>query len=270
MNAPVRALAAAGLLLLASCAVTPISRLAAPPDPEAVRTRLLQEETATRTVRGLARLAFEGPRGSGSAQQVVVVALPDRARVEALTPLGTTALVATVRADQFRVDAPMRHEYWTGRATREAVGRLLTVPVPPEPLLRLLAGLPPLPVRAEDPRLTVTPEGAAVRVESVDGEYWQRLWAEGDDPGIARGEVGRGSELLFTFSFADRKPVDGRSFPFDIRVEDSTTRSRLQVQYERLELNRPADPALFDLPPPADPRTRIIDLGGGAPGTVGP
>lgn len=270
MNAPVRALAAAGCLLLASCAATPVPRLAAPPDPEAVRSRLLREESTTRTVRGLARLAFEGPRGSGSAQQVVVVALPDRARVEALTPLGTTALVATVRADELRVDAPIRHEYWTGRATREAVGRLLTVPVPPEPLLRLLAGLPPLPLRAEDPRLIVAQDGADVRVESVHGEHWQRLWVEGEEFGVARGEVGRASELLFLFAFADRKPADGRSFPFDIRVEDATTRSRLHVVYERLELNRPADPALFDLPPPTDPRTRIIDLGGGAPGGGAP
>jgi hypothetical protein len=270
MNAPVRALAAAGLLLLASCAVTPVPRLAAPPDPEAVRSRLLHEEATTRTVRGLARLAFDGPQGSGSAQQVVVVALPDRARVEALTPLGTTALVATVRSDELRVDSPLRHEYWTGRATRQAVGRLLTVPVPPEPLLRLLAGLPPLPLRPQDPRFSVMPDGAAIRVESVDGEHWQRLWAEGDDPGVTRGEMGRASELLFTFAFADRRAADGRSFPFDIRVEDSATRSRLQVQYERLELNQPTDPSLFDLPPPADPRTRIIDLGGGAPGRGAP
>lgn len=270
MNAPVRAFAAAGLLFLASCAVTPAPRLTGPPDAEAVRSRLLQDEAATRTLRGLARVAFEGPQGSGSAQQVVVVALPDRARVEALTPLGTTALVATVRADELRVDSPLRHEYWTGRATRQAVGRLLRVPVPPEPLLRLLAGLPPLPLRAQDPRLSVTPDGAAVRVESVDGEHWQRLWAEGAEPGVTRGEVGRASELLFTFVFADRKAADGRSFPFDIRVEDSATRSRLQVQYERLELNRPVDPALFDLPPPADPRTRIIDLGSGASGRVAP
>jgi hypothetical protein len=270
MSAPVRALAAAGLLLLASCAVTPLPRLAAPPDPDSVRSRLLQEEAATRTVRGLAHLAFEGPSGSGSASQVVVVALPDRARVEALTPLGTTALVATVRADELRVHSSVRHEYWTGRATRETLGRLLRVPVPPEPLLRLLAGLPPLPLRAQDPRLSVTPDGAAVRVESVDGEYWQRLWTEGDEPEVARGEMGRASEVLFTFAFSDRRPTGGRSFPFGIRVEDSASRGRLEVQYEQLQLNLPAEPDLFDLPPPTDPRTRIIDLGSGAPARVAP
>ncbi len=270
MNVLVRSLAAAGLLFLASCAVSPVPRLATPPDPDQARSRLLREEADTRTVRGLARLAFEGPYGSGSATQAVVVALPDRARVEALTPVGTTALVATVRGDELRVDAPLRHEYWTGRATREAVGRLLKVPVPPELLLRLLAGLPPLPLRAQDPRLSVTPDGAAVRVDSVDGAYWQRLWIEGDDPEVARGEVGRASEVLFTFAFADWRSAGERRFPFDVRVEDSVTRSRLQAQYQRVELNLPAEPALFELPPPTDPRTRIIDLEGGAPGRVTP
>jgi outer membrane biogenesis lipoprotein LolB len=270
MSPPVRALAAAWLLLLASCAVTPVPRLAAPPDPDRVRTRLLQEQAATRTVRGLARLAFEASSGRGSAAYAVVVSLPDRARVEAMTPLGTTALVATVRADQLRVDSPLRHEYWTGRATPEALGRLLEVPMPPEPLLRLLAGLPPLPLRARDPRLILTPDGAAVRVESVDGEHWQRLWAEGDDLEIARGEVGRASEVLFRFAFADRRPSDGRNFPFDIRVEDSAGRGRLQLQYERLQLNLPTDSDLFDLPRPTDPRTRIIELGSGTPGRVAP
>ena len=256
----IRALAAAGLSLVASCAVTPAARLAAPPDPATVQSRLLQDEAGTRTVRGLAHLTFEGPHGGGSGSQVVVVALPDRARVEALTPLGTTALVATVRGDSLRAHSPVRHEYWTGRATRETLGRLLNIPVPPDLLLRVLAGLPPLPVREADPRFTLVPDGAAVRVESVDGELWQRMWTEPDDPAVERGEVGRASEALFSFAFTDRRRTDGRDFPFDIRVEESATRTRLRVQYERVQLNRPADPELFDVPLPADPQTRIIDL----------
>jgi hypothetical protein len=259
MKLLIRALAAAGLCLVASCAVTPVPRFAAPPDPATVRSRLLHDEAGTRTVRGLTRLTLEGPTG-GSGTQVVVVALPDRARVEALTPLGTTALVATVRGDILRAHSPGQHAYWTGRATREALARLLNVPVPPEMLLRVLAGLPPLPVRADDPRLAIVPDGAAVRVDSVDGEHWQRLWTESDDPAVARGEVGRASEVLFAFAFAERRPTDGRDFPFEIRVEEIAARTRLRVQYERVQLNLPVDPDLFDLPPPADPQTRIIDL----------
>ena len=262
MNAAVRAFAAAGLSLAASCAVLPAPQLGAPPNPDAVRDRLLQDEAATHTVRGLARLTFEGPQGGGSAAHAVVVALPDRARVEALTPLGTTALVATLRGTELRVHSLLQREFGVGRATRETLGRLVKVAVPPEPLLRLLAGLPPLPVRAQDPRLTLAADGAALRVESVDGEHWQRLWIEAEGTGVARGEVGRASEVLFTFAFADRQPIDGRDFPFEVRVEEPVTRSRLRVRYERVQLNVPADPDLFELPWPTDPATRIVDLGG--------
>jgi hypothetical protein len=262
MNGAVRALAAAGLLLLASCAVPPASQLAAPPDPDTVRARLLEDEASTRTVRGLARVTFAGPAGGGSASQVVVVALPTRARLETLTPLGTTALVATLRDEELRVHSPLRHEYGVGRATPQTLGRLVKVPVPPELFLRLLAGLPPLPLRAEDPRLTVVGDGASVRVESVNGEYWQRLWIEADPGGAGRGEVGSGGDVLFRFTLGDRQPTGGRSFPFELRVEDPITQSQLRLQYERVQLNLPVDADLFELPAPADPQTRIIDLGG--------
>lgn len=257
MKPPVRAITAAGLLFLAACAVTPPPRPAGPPDPDAVRSQLMHEEAGTRTARGLARVAFEGPQGSGSASHVVVVALPDRARVEALTPLGTVALVATLRENELRAHSALRSEYWTGRATREALGRLLAVPVPPDLLLRLLAGLPPLPVRSEDP---ATPDGARVRVDSKNDELWQRVWSADDGLDAAQGAVGRGPDMLFTFAFGDRRPTDGRRFPFEIRVAVTASQSRLEVHYEQLRLNLPVEAELFELRPPTDPRTRIIDL----------
>jgi hypothetical protein len=100
----------------------------------------------------------------------------------------------------------------------------------------------------------------------VDGEYWQRLWTGAGDPAVARGEVGRASEVLFAFAFLNWQRTDGRSFPFEIRVEESAAQSRLRVQYERVELNPPVDPDLFELPPPTDPQTRIIRLDDAAPG----
>jgi hypothetical protein len=269
MRVPLRPWVAAGLLLTAACAVLPEGRRAAPPEIETVRALLLHDEATAQTVQGLARVGFDGPQGSGSATQAVVVALPDRARVEVLTPLGTTALVATLRAEELRVHSPIRHEYGVGRATRETLARLVMVPVPPAVLLRLLAGLPPLPVRAQDPRLTLASEGPVVRVETVDGEYWQRLWTGTEDPAVARGEVGRASEVLFTFAFSDRRPVQDRAFPFAQQVTEPSTGSQFRVQYEQVVLNAPAEAALFDLPPPADPRTRIIELGGAGPGRSG-
>jgi hypothetical protein len=262
MNAAVRASAAAMWLLAAACAAVPAPRPVPPTEPDAVRASLLRDETVTDTVRGLARVTFEGAQGGGSASHVLVVALPDRARVEALTPLGTTAMVTTLRANELRVHSVLQREYAFGPATGDTLGRLLRVPVPPGPLLRLLAGLPPLPLRAQDPRLTAVSEGAGIRVESVDGEHWQRLWIAADGAGIARGEMGRASEVLLVFAFADRRPTDGRAFPFEVRVEDPAGHGRLRIRYERVHLNAPADPDLFELPWPVDAETRFLDLGG--------
>jgi hypothetical protein len=264
MRAAVRACAVAGLLLLASCAAPPISRQAATPDPETVRAHLLHDEANTRTVRGLARLAYTGPEAGISASQVVVVALPSRARLETLTPLGTTALVATLRDEELRVHSLLRHEYGVARATRETLGRLLRVDVPPELFLRLLAGLPPLRLNGGDRRLTVVGDGPSVRVESVDGEYRQRFWIEAEGGGAARGEVERGGDVLFRFTLADRQSAGARRFPFDLAIEDPSTGSALRLRYERVDVNVPVDADLFVLPAPSGPDTRIIDLEGGS------
>ena len=256
---------AAGTLLAASCATLPESRPPRPPNPEGVRAQLLQDEAVVRSIKGVARFEYNGARGSGSATQVIVVALPDRARVETLSPLGTTALVVTLQGEMLRMHSLVQQEYAFGRASREVLRRLLSVPVPPEFLLRLLAGLPPLPVQAEDPRFQVVVDGSAVRVESVEGEWWQRLWTGEGGTAIERGEAGRISETILRFGFSDRRRTAGVEFPFAVWVEDAKTGARFQVAYDRVWLNSPIEESLFDLPAPQDGRTRIIDLGGALP-----
>jgi hypothetical protein len=257
------------MLLAASCALLPAARQPGPPNPDEVRARLLSDDSTIHSVKGVVRFGYDGPRGGGSATQVVVVALPDRARVETLSPLGTTVLVVTLRGETLRMHSLIQHEYTVGRASRESLRRLINVPIPPEFFARLLAGLPPLPVRAEDPRFQVVVEGSAVRVESGDGEWTQRLWTGPDGTGIERGELGRISESVLRFGFAERRPTAGVEFPFAIWVEDAAKGIRLQIAYERLQLNGPVEEALFDLPTPLDGQTRIIDLGGGLPPAPG-
>jgi hypothetical protein len=259
-------LGAVALPLLAACAVVPGPPTAGLPDrPEAFLDRLAADEAAVSTVRGLASVRYEGPAGKGSATQVIVVALPDRARLEALSPLGTAVLLLAIRGDDLTVYAPARHEYGVGRATRETLGRLARVPIPPGPLLRLLAGLPPLPIRPGDPRVQLAVESAAIRVDSVDGPFWQRVWSGPDGVAPERGELGEASGLLLTFEFGERRRLNGVAFPFAVRLEEVTAGTHLAIQYETVRLNEPVEAGLFELPRPADGGTRIIDLGAGPP-----
>jgi hypothetical protein len=257
----------AGLLLAACAAVpaTPRPPRGYPAGPEAFLDRLAAEQAAVTTLRGQASVRYDGPEGVGSATQVIVVALPDRARVEALSPLGTVVLLLTIRGDALTVYAPARHEYGTGRATPQLLGRLVKIAVPPGPLLRLLVGLPPLPIHPADPRVGLRLEGDAIRVDSVDGPFWQRVWSDPDGTGPARGELGEASGLLLRFAFGDRRRLDGAMFPSAVRLEDATGGTRVAVQYEAVRLNEPVEAELFALPRPDDGATRIINLDAGPP-----
>jgi len=272
MIRPARALAGAaprlllpGVFLAAACAVTPeVPELPAPSvRPEVLLERLAAGEAAVTTLRALATVRYEGPTGSGSASQVIVVALPDRARLEVLSPVGTAVLLLAIRGDGLTLHAPARREYGVGRATPDTLGRLIRMPVPPGPLLRLLAGLPPLPVRPGDPRVQVVRDERAVRVESVDGPFWQRLWTGPDGAWVTRGELGEADTLLLRFQFDDRRLLDAAPFPFLVAVEGVGAGTRLTIRYETVRLNGPVEAELFDLPRPADPGTRILDLGRG-------
>ncbi len=272
MISPARALAGAapwlllpGVFLAAACAVTPeVPELpAASVRPEVLLERLEAGEAAVTTLRALATVRYEGPTGSGSASQVIVVALPDRARLEVLSPVGTAVLLLAIRGDGLTLHVPARREYGVGRATPDTLGRLVRMPVPPGLLLRLLAGLPPLPVRPGDPRVQVVRDEGVVRVESVDGPFWQRLWTGPDGAWLTGGELGEAGTLLLRFQFGDRRLLDGTPFPFLVAVEGVGARTRVTIRYETVRLNGPVEAELFDLPRPADPGTRILDLGRG-------
>ncbi len=269
MISPARWLVGAAPLLLAAllptaCAVVPEVPPASPVDAEGLLNRLAASETAVRTVRGQATVRYDGPTGSGSVDQVIVVALPDRARLEALSPVGTAVLLIAIRGDDLTVHAPDRHEYGVGRATRETLARLARVPIPPGPLLRLLAGLPPLSIRPTDPRVRVALEADGFRVDSVDGPLWQRVWTGPGGTAVDHGELGEGAGPLVRFQFGGRRPHDGIAFPLAIRIEGGPGGTSVAVRYETVRLNEPVDAGLFSLPRPTDGRTRIMDLGGGA------
>jgi len=257
------ALLVAGLCVLAACAVVPETpRPGLPASPEAFLDRLKAEEEAVKTLRGLASVRYQGQAGDGSATQVIVVALPDRARLETLSPMGTAVLLLTIQGEDLTMYAPTRHEYGAGPATPETLGRLLRVPVPPRALLRLLAGLPPLPIRHDDPRVQLNAEAKTIRLESVDGGFWQRVWSNPDGT-AERGELGGAGGPLLTFEFSDRRRLNGTAFPFAMHLDDARTGARLGIQYKTVGLNDPLEAGLFQLPRPADGTVRMLDLGAG-------
>jgi hypothetical protein len=261
-------LGAAAFLFAVACAPVPVtppaalSGLRAP--AQEFLDRLANQEATLSTVRGLASVRYEGAAGAGTVTQVIIVALPERGRLEALSPLGTAVLLLTIRGEDLTLYSPVRNEYGVGRATGETLGRLIQVPVPPGPLLRLLAGLPPLPIKKEDPRLQVAEEGEGITLESVDGPLWEHLWATPDGLAVERGELGGPSGPLLRFEFGDWRQAGTVKFPFAIRLEAASGKSRVTVRYETVAVNIPAEEGLFELPRPSSGQAKIIELSPGS------
>ncbi len=137
---------------------------------------------------------------------------------------------------------------------------LAGVAVEPRHLVRLLAGLPPLPFQSADPRSRVEPDGAEFVAESAAGPFSQRLRLDAGG-GVAGGELRTAAGPVFTFRFEDPRWVDGRAFPHRLRLEQPGA-GWVEVAYRSVELNPkspPVDAAVFTLPVPAG-AVHVVDL----------
>jgi hypothetical protein len=112
-----------------------------------------------------------------------------------------------------------------------------------------------------DPRLVVGARGDAVRVESVEGPWWQRFWTTRAGVTAEAGELGDAGGTLLRFRFRDHRMVNEAMVPFGLHLDLVSTGTRLSLSYTSLRLGDPAEDDLFDLPQPADGHTRILDLG---------
>lgn len=260
---PAAGFALAGLALAGAC-TTSLPQPPGPPAPTPGEAAAALEgaEAATRTLRGLADVRLEREGQRVRFREAAVLALPDRLRLETLQFGGSTALVLATNGDRLAIYSLATREFAHGRATAAAVAALAGVAVEPRHLLRLLAGLPPLPFRAADPRSRVEADGAGWVAESVTGPFLQRLRLHptGD---VADGELRAAGAPLFTFQFDEFRPLGTRAFPHRLRLEQPG-RGRVEVAYRTVELNAPVDDAVFSLAvPPGD--VRVLDLDAAGP-----
>jgi len=156
-------------------------------------------------------------------------------------------------------------EFIKARATPENLYTLVGMKLIPSHLIRVLAGLPPLPPKAGTlaflPRAArlSSPEMGGHRLQTVDGLFLQQLWL-GKRLSIERGELYRDGELILKFQFGGVKEVNGAHFPHLISFEQPKMDLQVEVQYLALELNSPIPLAAFSLQAPEGEKARILEL----------
>jgi hypothetical protein len=218
--------------------------------PEALFDALIRQSEARRALRGLVRVAVDGPAGAGRGKQVLVAARPAQLRVEFLGFLNqTVALFATngERFDLFQAE-PRIHQSGPVHAgllfesvqvdltPLEAVSVLLGDPGP-------LVGLSLAPVSA----------GSELRIELVDAGGAVRRVLGFDAAARLRRVEARGANgaVSWVVQFDDYRDVGDEAFAHTIELEVPSSATHARLGFRDVELNPELPPGIFELRLPA-------------------
>jgi len=247
-----RCIAASGLALALACATSrvppPLPLPAGDSRPAALLESITRDAATRHSLRGVARLAFDAPAGSGRASQILVLERPARLRVEVLGLLDQTlALLVTdgaryrlVRSEDRSVaagpvyDAMLRDVTGLALTPEQAVGVLLGAPFRADARLERAAPLP-----GDSVRLELRRDGAPLR-EQLDCDAAGNLqrWAL----------LGADGEVMLEARYGDRRPLGSVAFAYEVELRDPRADASVRVTWSRVELNPVLPPELFAMP----------------------
>ncbi len=191
-------------------------------------------------------------------QQVAVVARPALIRLETIGWGGLTTLVVASDGRRLAAHAPLDNTFLEGSATPENVAAVAGIRVEPSHLVRLLLGLPPLPVRIQKAVIYRPDDDHAYLLRERESFFTQRLWLSDDDLTLLRGELYDWRSLRLRFRYSP----EGYGL-FSLLLEEPSRRVVVEVSYRSYELNPELPADLFQLPHPAG-GARVVDLDKGS------
>jgi hypothetical protein len=253
----VRAFAAVAAALVAvSCRTTqpPIVPLAIDdPRPALLLASLESRSARLDALRGMARLAVDGPEGSIRSKQVLVAARPARLRVEILGFLSQTQALLVTDGSTFAFFDAREHRYEEAPLRPGLLWEVAGIDLEPGEAVRVLLGAPELEaLRPSGAALLpdgglqlilVDPSGRARQALEFDAEGGLRRLAAWDADGVADFEV----------HYDDLESVGETPFAHRIDIAFPATGVKARIDLSQVALNPELDPSVFELRVPAGP-----------------
>jgi outer membrane lipoprotein-sorting protein len=240
-------------LVATGCAIAPPPPRS-PIPPSAQRAAVLLSERAREftDLRTLADISAQRGGERYRVRGVILAKTPASVRFEALSPMGSPLLVATIHDGKITAYDATTDEVTTGPATAETAAQLLNLPFEPEELVGILAGrpVPPRDLR-EAEVMEADADGPSVNlVGSVNA---QRVWMNFDTGEVRKLQLSGGrADAVITF----RRETDGTMLGFDLTAGLGYVRSN--VRYDRPAFNVGIEPERFVFAPPKSSKTRAI------------
>jgi len=140
------------------------------PNAQAALDRMRATTSCSRALTSDAKIDYFGEAGRIRGSLLYVVAVPDKLRLDVVSPFGATVSTVTSDGRNFAYFDLRQKQFLRGPANACNLGRFTHVPVPPGALVQLLRG--------EAPVLVHTPTSASIAWES--GEYVVRIQSTRD------------------------------------------------------------------------------------------
>jgi outer membrane lipoprotein-sorting protein len=186
---------------------------------------------AVTSVRGMARIAWERGEERIGARHVVVVAPPDRFRLEVLSPLGAVA-VATCDGPELAVWVRREHRTYRGPATAESMAAYAGLPIDVADVAAVLVGLTP--ERRVTGHPTVARDDAAglLRVSAAFDGGRQEIWFAPDSRLPVASETTLDPTRVLRVELDDYRTIAGVAFPLDVDARVLPDGGRVHVRWE--------------------------------------
>lgn len=231
--------------MTASCAAkAPVSVPGGITADEAVRKVALLDG-GVRSVKGLARVRISTPEEKISYTQVTVAEAPDRIRLEALNPFGSTVgFISSDGRETYIVSSSERAKYDASEEfDLSYVYPGLDLRINAANLVNLVLGRLPYPMPGNEP--VMTEDGGRLKLDFSGAEGAYTLWADPRTFRVVKAEfalpgggTGRASYEYFSGL------ISGHYFPQKIDFETGSL--SISISYEPgVEVNVPVDASLF-------------------------
>lgn len=243
--------------VLSACSTTTVQPLPSGPAGtwtlpqmiDALRSRRDQFQS----LKAVARVNYSGGNSKQSFQEAVLVARPDRLRLETLSLLGAVFIVTADGQDVTAYD-PRGGTYIHGRGTKASLAKFTQIPLEVDEITALLIGVP-----AVDPAAPAQQNGNAVIFASAPGRS-DRVSFESDQPVPTRWErMNAQGEVELSAAFGNYIQTGAGPFPSLIVVDLPKNNRHVEIRYEQPELNSAIANDVFVQPKPANVKEYPIE-----------
>ncbi len=254
-----------GVVLLAGCAVSrPLPPAAAParlPTVADVEAGLAARRQALLGIRALAHMKYRDADSAGSAREAIVIARPDRLRVEVLSVFGTQFLVATA-GGRLTAYAPREGTVYRGAATAANLAQYARMPFAVEDVIDIVLATPARPDGAVS-SVSFDPASESVRLTWRAADFERSVWLS--RPGWPAGTEERSpdGQLLWRATYDGFEPHGGVPLATRVALHVVPLSQQVELSLDEVDVNPAVDDALFALPVP--PGARVVRLDAAAP-----